>query len=327
MTEHRTVVIGGVDTHGRTHHAAAIDDLGRVLGSREFEVTAAGYNKLLGWLGRFGTLDRVGVEGTGTYGAGLCRFLVDRGVTVIEVERPDRRTRRQHGKSDPIDAEAAARAVLAGTATAPPKTRDGVIEAIRVLRTVRASAVRSRTAAINALHALVITAPDELRSTLDPLSRAALVKTCARLRPDLGQVGDACQATKLAVREIARRIEHLDIEIRGLDTVIVPLVRAAAPNTIALLGIGPDHAAQFLATAGGNPARLRCEAAFAHLCGASPIPASSGRTQRHRLHRGGDRDANRALHLAVVVQLRYCERTRAYVQRRMSFPRSCGHRA
>ena len=268
------------------------------------------------WLDPLGALSQVGVEGTGIFGAGLCRFLVGRGVAVIEVERPYRRTRRQQGKSDPIDAEAAARAVLAGTATASPKNRDGIVESIRVLRTTRSGAVRSRTAAINALHALVITAPDGLRCLLEPFGPAALVKTCTRFRPDTTRPAEVCQATKLAMRELARRVERFDSEIRDLDRVLVPLVRTAAPNTIALLGIGPDHAAQFLITAGGNPARLRSEAAFAHLCGASPIPASSGRTQRHRLHRGGDRSANRALHLAIVVRLRYCERTRAYVQRR-----------
>jgi transposase len=316
MANRTRVVIGGVDTHGRTHHAAVIDRHGRLLADAEFGAHTDGYRQLLGWLRRHGRLCSVGVEGTGTYGAGLTRFLLERGVQVLEADRPDRRTRRRRGKSDPVDAEAAARAVLAGTATALPKRRDGIVEAIRVLRGVRAGAVKARTAAINQLKAAVVTAPAAVREPLDGLSTARQVAACARLRPDRIQLADPAQATKAALRAVAMRILGLEQEIKLADQRLDQLVGKAAPQTLGLMAIGVEHAGQLLVTAGDNPERLRGEASFAHLCGAAPIPASSGRTQRHRLHRGGDRDANRALHLAVVVRMRYCPRTRAYVERR-----------
>ena len=311
-TSKRTrVVIGGVDTHGRTHHAAVIDQQGRLLGDREFPADSGGYRQLLGWLGRHGQLEAVGVEGSGSYGAGLTRLLLDRGVNVVEVDRPDRRTRRQRGKSDPIDAEAAARAVLAGVATAPAKRRDGIVEAIRALRAARSGAIKARTAAINQLKGLLVTAPASVREGLDALPRAALVVTCARLRPDEAALDDPVQGVKAALRAVACRIHQLDEELSQADQRLAALVGRAAPRLLKLHAIGVDHAGQLLTTAGQRPERLRGEAAFAHLCGAAPIPASSGKTHRHRLHRGGDRDANRALHLAVVVRMRWCPRTRA----------------
>jgi transposase len=183
MPNHTRIVIGGVDTHGRTHHAAVLDPQGRLLGDREFPADRDGYRQLLGWLGRHGQVGVVGVEGTGSYGAGLACYLGDQQVRVVKVDRPDRRTRRQRGKSDPIDAEAAARAVLAGTATAAPKRRDGIVEAIPVLRTARRGASKARTAAINQLKALLVTAPAPVREALDDLSTSALVTTCARSDP------------------------------------------------------------------------------------------------------------------------------------------------
>lgn len=310
------VITGGVDTHSRTHQAAVVDALGRILGTAEFEVGADGYRRLLAWLRRHGELRQVGIEGTGTYGAGLCRYLLEEGVSVVEVDRPDRRMRRQRGKSDPIDAEAAARATLAGTATALPKKRGGVVESIRALRAARSGAVKARTAASNGLKAMILTAPTELRAAFDGLGFPALIAICAALRPDRSRLADPTQGTKAGLRSLARRITTLSNEIAELDAALAELVHKAAPRTIALRAIGVDHAGQLLATAGENPERLRSEAAFAHLCGVAPIPASTGRTQRHRLHRGGDRNANRALHLAVVVRMRCCPRTRAYVERR-----------
>jgi transposase len=316
MSERTLIVVGGVDTHGRSHHAAVIDMAGRILGTREFEASIAGYRRLLVWLRRHGELSMIGVEGTGTYGAGLCRYLLSQDACVVEVDRPNRRVRRSRGKSDPIDAEAAARAALAGTATALPKQRNGIVESIRALRVARSGAVKTRTAALNALKATLVTAPAELRQPLDGLPTSALIVACAALRPDGGRLADPVQGTKTALRSLARRIVALEDEIAELDDALSELVHRAAPRTIALLGIGVDHAGQFLVTAGENPERLRSEAAFAHLCGVAPIPASTGRTQRHRLHRGGDRNANRALHLAVVVRLRCCARSRCYVERR-----------
>jgi transposase len=237
-------------------------------------------------------------------------------VRVVEVDRPDRRTRRQRGRSDPIDAKAAARAVLAGVATAAPKRRDGIVESIRALRTARRGAVKARTAAINQLKALLVTAPASLREALDSRSTPALVAVCARLRPDQTALADPAHATKAALAVVAQRIQLLEAEITLADQRLATLVGRAAPRLLQLLAIGNDHAGQLLVTAGQHPERLRGEAAFAHLCGVAPIPASSGKTRRHRLHRGGDRDANKALHLAVVVRMRFCPRTRAYVERR-----------
>jgi transposase len=316
MPKRTRIVIGGVDTHGRTHHAAVLDTQGRLLGDREFPADHSGYRQLLSWLGRHGQVEVVGVEGTGSYGPGLTRYLLDQRVRVVEVDRPDRRTRRQRGKSDPIDAEAAARAVLAGTATAVPKRRDGIVEAIRVLRTARRGASKARTAATNQLKALLVTAPASVREALDDLSASALVTTCARFRPDEADLADPLHASKAALQAVAKRIELLEAEIDLADQRLANLVGRVAPRLLALLAIGNDHAGQLLVTAGQHPERLRGEAAFAHLCGVAPIPASSGKTHRHRLHRGGDRDANKALHLAVVVRMRFCPRTRAYVQRR-----------
>ena len=316
-----TWVTGGVDTHGATHHAAVIDGVGRHLGDAEFPTTPAGYRALRVWLTRHGALGRVGVEGTGAYGAGLARHLRAHGVLVIEVDRPDRKTRRTQGKSDPIDAYAAARSTLNGAANGVPKTRDGQVEAIRTLRVARRSAVKARTQAINALKALVVTAPDPVREALRGMSSTALIATCARLRPgatgtELAAQHDPGAATKTALRALARRHQHLSEEITDLDTDILPLVQATAPALLALHGVGPEVAGQLLASAGDNPDRLRSEAAFAHLCGVAPIPASSGRTNRHRLNRGGDRAANHALHTIVLCRLRYDPRTRAYAARR-----------
>lgn len=311
-------IIGGVDTHATTHHAVILDDIGQSHGSESFPATTAGYSQMLHWMQRHGTIRAVGVEGCGAYGAGLARHLHRHNITVIEVPRPDRRLRRNRGKSDPIDAEAAARAVLSGTATVQPKLADGPIESIRALRVARLGAVKAKTATTNALKALLVTAPEPLRSQLRGLTTVQLVNTCSRFRPDPTDLADPTQATKIAMRSIAIRARHLIDESRALKRQLDTLTRQVAPTTAAVFAIGPETAAALLTTIGDNPDRLRSEAAFAHLCGVAPIPASSGKTIRHRLHRGGDRSANRALHHAIIVRLRYCERTHAYVERRTS---------
>jgi transposase len=316
MTNTGLAVFGGVDTHGRTHHAAAIDSAGRLLGDAEFAATATGYQQLRTWLSAFGRLVKVGVEGTGSYGAGLARHLADHAVEVIEVDRPDRKTRRRQGKSDPIDAIAAARAVVAGTATGAPKTRTGPVEAIRALRVARRGAVKARTAALNQLHGLLVSAPEPLRAELAGISTTELVGRCASFRIDPSRLLEPTIATKAALRAIARRIQALEEEIALADARLRQAVSTVAPRTAALFGAGPDVAGQLLATAGDNPDRLRSEAALAHLTGISPLPASSGRIDRHRLNRGGDRAANSAIHRIVLCRMRYHERTRAYVERR-----------
>lgn len=315
MVETVVEVTGGVDTHRDTHTAAALDARGQLLGSMTFPADRHGQQHLVSWLQHLGSVTAVGVEGTGSYGATLARSLRAANLTVIEVDRPDRRTRRRLGKSDPIDAVAAARAVQAGTATTIPKTRDGVVESIRALHVTRRGAVKARTAAINALQQMVITAPNLLRDQLDGLSSTMLVKTCARLRPG-PDLRDPTQTTKLALRQLARRILMLTAEITDTTAALNTLVQHTAPRLLDQLGVGVDVAAQLLITAGDNPTRLRSDAAFAALCGASPLPASSGRTDRHRLNRGGDRQANCALHRIVLTRMSHHPPTKAYIARR-----------
>jgi len=315
MTQQHRQVTGGVDTHGHTHHAAVIDTMGRHLADREFPATATGYRDLLAWLHTHGELAAVGVEGTGAYGAELARVLTGAGVTVIDVDRPDRKTRRMKGKSDPIDAYAAATAVASGRASGSPKSRIGTVESIRVLRIARRSAVKARTQAINQIRSLLVAAPAALREQVEGLPHADLIRTLARLRP-AADLSMPLNATKAALCRLARRHHALDEEIAELDAQITPLVRQAAPQLLDLFGAGPHTAGQLLVSAGDNPERMRSEAAFAHLTGVAPIPASSGRTHRHRLNRGGDRAANNALHTIVLVRMRYDPRTRAYVERR-----------
>jgi transposase len=316
MTQQATEITGGVDTHKDTHTAAAVDAAGRLLGSVQFPATAAGYVALLAWLRSFGPLVLVGIEGTGVYGAGLAHYLAGQEVAVVEIDRPDRKTRRWQGKSDPVDAEAAARAALTARRTGVPKQRDGQVEALRALRVARRSAVAQRADVQRQIKALVVTAPETLRATLRGLGDRRLISTCAAARPDRARAGDPTMATKLALRALARRHQQLTAEIDDLDTLITPLVEAINPALLTLTGVGPDVAGQLLVTAGQNPQRLRSEAAFAMLCGAAPLPASSGRTHRHRLNRGGDRQANAALHRIVLCRLRWDPRTRAYADRR-----------
>lgn len=309
-------VAGGVDTHQDTHTAAAVDSAGRLLGHATFPATGAGYRALLGWLRGLGTLVVVGIEGTGAYGAGLARHLGREDIEMVEVDRPDRKTRRSAGKSDPLDAEAAARTALARVRTGVPKDREGKVEALRNLRVARRSAVDQRADCQRRIKTLIVTAPEQLRVRLRALSTTKLLRTCADLRPDTQRVGDPQQAAKVALRHLARRHAALTEEIAELDALIEPLVAAINPALLELTGVGADVAGQLLVTAGENTDRLRSEAAFAMLCGVAPIPASSGKTHRHRLNRGGDRQANAALYRVVLCRLRWDPRTQAYMQRR-----------
>jgi transposase len=309
-------VAGGVDTHRDTHTAAVIDITGRSLGARQFPATAAGYRRLLAWLRTFGALQIIGIEGTGAYGAGLARYLAGERVAMVEVDRPDRKTRRFAGKSDPIDAEAAARAALARVRTGVPKDRSGEVEALRNLRVARRSAVDQRADCQRQIKSLIVTAPDPLRDQLRGLTAARLVKASAGLRPDPARVSDPEQAAKTALRSLARRHLALTTEIDDLDALIEPLVTRINPELVTRLGVGADVAGQLLVTAGQNTDRLHSEAAFAMLCGVAPIPASSGKTHRYRLNRGGDRQANAALYRVAISRIRWDPRTRAYLQRR-----------
>jgi transposase len=309
------VVILGVDTHLDFHVAVVVDHLGRRLGEASVPTTVKGYEKLLRWAQDFGPVRCAGVEGTSSYGAGVARHLKATGISVVEVERPKRRHLRRNGKSDPIDAEAAARAVLAGEAVGEPKSADGRVEMIRVLRSARQSAVKARSQAANQLQALRLTAPEEFLNRLRGLSTKELVCVTARFRFG-DDPNDVLTATKFALRSVARRYEALSEEISELDAHLDRLVTQVAPELVSLAGIGTDNAATLLVVAGDNPQRLRSEASFASLCGVSPIEASSGKVVRHRLNRGGNREANRALYMTCLAQMRRDGRTKEYVARR-----------
>ena len=315
MTRTSRVVIGGVDTHKDVHVAAVIDEVGEIIDTASFATSARGCRELASWMRAHGELAKVGVEGTGCYGAGLARLLEDEGVEVVEVNRPNRQARRRRGKSDTVDAEAAARAALNGEATVAPKTKGGLVESIRVLRVAFTSARRARTQVALQIRDLIVTAPDELRAVLGSLTTAERVASCTRFR--LGaDPAEPLAATRLALRTLARRYEALSEEMRELEQVLDELTAKANPALRGVKGVGVDVAAILLTAAGENPDRLRNEAAFAALCGVSPVEASSGKVVRHRLNRSGNRQANHALWRIVMVRLTCDERTKTYAARR-----------
>lgn len=307
-------VVVGVDTHKHFHVAVALNARGERLADLTVAADPGGYEQLLAWAERLGEPRVFGIEGCGSYGQGLVRFLRRHEHRVVEAGRPDRRDRRQNGKSDPLDAENAARAALAGTATAIPKLASGTSEMIREIKIARDTAVKARTQAIITLKALVVTCPDELRHELQPLSKAALRDRCAGLRP--GPINNPLAAAKHALRSLARRWQQLDDEIKTHHELLDELTANAAPQLRAAFGIGVDITAEMLILIGDNPERIRSEPAFAKLCGACPIPASSGATQRHRLNYAGHRQANSALYRSVIVRMRFHQPTIDYVTRR-----------
>ena len=310
-------VTGGVDTHRDVHVAAALDPLGGLLGSESFSTDVAGYKALLGWLTSFGDVTKIGVEGTGSYGSGLARYLHRMGVEVIEVDRPDRQQRRRTGKSDPLDAVEAARAALSGRATGRPKSRDGAVEAIRVLVVAKRSARQARVKALIQMRHLGFTAPEQLRCRLKGLSVPALVAEGTKLRATRS-LDPVTAATKASLSSLAHRVTALDEELAALDERIEALLVATVPELLGLFGVGPDTAAALVMTAGDNPERLRSEAAWAHLCGVSPIPTGSGKKSgKVRAHEGGDRQANSALWRIVMVRIAHDPETQVYFERRV----------
>lgn len=311
-------VIGGVDTHKDLHVAAIVDDADRVLGTSCFSTTRQGYRQMLSWMWSFGELQRIGVESTGSYGAGLLRFMQAAGIEVLEVTAPDRQDRRRRGKNDDLDAQNAAHAAFAGLRTVTPRSRDGMVESLRVLKACRKTAVSARRIALQMIQNTIVCAPDGLRDVLRKMTRMQLVRTLAAWRPDLSAYRDVEAAYRISLKSLARRYLELHDEIADLDAMIGAIVDELAPELVACNGIGQTSAAQLLVTAGDNPERLRSEASFAALCGVSPVPASSGKTIRHRLNRGGDRAANSALHIIAIVRLRTDPRTKAYVAKRLA---------
>jgi transposase len=310
---HRRVVIG-VDTHKYVHVAVALDDFGAKLESRSFAADSAGYGQLLDWAAGLGGKLTFAIEGTGSYGAGLTSAVRRRDIGVIEVMRTDRRDRRLRGKSDTLDAENAARAVLGGHASAIPKSADGAVEMIRQVKVAKDVAVKARTSAMISLKQVLVNAPPQLREELQPLSKMALINRCAGLRP--AQVTTILASSKYTLRAIAKRWLQLNTEITAHEKLLTKLTGQAAPDLTATFAVGPDTAAEMLIVAGDNPDRVRSEPAFAKLCGVAPIPASSGMTTRHRLNRGGHRQANAALYRVVIVRMQHHDPTKAYVARR-----------
>ena len=311
-------VVGGVDTHKDLHVVAVVDEHDHILGSQCFATTRHGFKQMLTWMRSFGQLRRVGVEATGTYGAGLLRYLQAAGVEVLEVTTPDKGDRRKRGKNDDLDAQNAAHAAFAGRRTVTPKSRDGMIESLRVLKACRKTAVAARRVALQMIQNTVVCAPDELRDMLRKLTRMQLIRTLAAWRPDMTDYRKVASAYRIALKSLARRYLELHDEIVDLDTMIAAIVDELAPTLVARNSIGHEFAAQLLLTAGDNSERLHSEASFAALCGVSPVPASSGKITRHRINRGGDRAANSALHIIAIGRLRTDPRTKAYVTRRIA---------
>jgi transposase len=314
-------ITGGIDTHLEVHVAAALDANGGVLGVESFPTTPAGYVGLHAWLGAFGPVDRVGVEGTGAYGAGLARHLRAAGLEVIEVDRPNRQDRRLQGKSDTVDAVEAGPAVLSGRASGVAKTADGNAEAMRALLVAKRSGREARITCLNQLRHLGFCAPDELRERFRGVPRTRLAESAAALRPRADS-DPVLYATKLAMRTLGRRVLTLGEDTEALDAVLAELVTVTAPSLLELYGVGVHTAAILLVAAGDNAERVHSEAAWAHLCGVAPLQASSGKTTRHRLNRGGNRQANHALWRILFTRMGSEPRTRAYVARRIDEGRS-----
>jgi transposase len=318
IVESARPITGGVDTHLDEHVAAVVDGNGGVLQVRSFPADRGGYQSLHSWLMTFGELTRVGVEGTGAYGAGLSRYLQSTGVEVIEVDRPNRQQRRRHGKSDTLDAIEAARAALSGRANGKAKTADGRVEAMRVVLVARRSARNVRIKTLNQIRHLGFTAPDELRERIRAVSTDDLGAHTAALRPGPDSNDVVTYATKLALRTLGRRIVVLDEELKAVDAALGRLVAETAPDLLDVNGVGVNTAAVLLVAAGDNPERVRSEAAFAKLCGVAPLPADTGkRPKHHRLNVGGNRQANHALWRIVFTRMSADPATRDYVERRL----------
>jgi len=313
-----THVIGGVDTHKDLHVAAVVDHCDRVLGTESFPTTRHGYRLMLAWMRAFGDLRRVGVECSGSYGAGLLRYLQAADVAVLEVTAPDKHDRRRRGKNDDYDAESAAHAAFAQRHTVTPRSRDGMAESLRVLRVCRKTAVQARRIALQMIQMTIVCAPDKIRGPLRSMTRMQLIRTLAAWRPDLTAYRQVEEAYRISLKSLARRYLELHDEVSDLDDMIGAIVKDLAPALLAQIAIGLNSAAQLLLTAGDNPDRLKSEASFAALCGVSPVPASSGKTVRHRLNRGGDRAANSAIHIIAIGRLRLDPRSKDYVAKRIA---------
>ncbi|WP_457962603.1 IS110 family transposase [Arthrobacter sp. D1-29] len=315
MTNPYLKVIAGIDTHADTHYVAIIDETGRHLMDKEFPAVGSGYRNIVEFITGFGPVVAAGVEGTGSYGAELARVLTREGFRVLEVMRPNRQGRRLRGKSDALDAYQAAEAALAGRNVATPKSRDGTVESLRVLRAERATAMRARVAVMAQIKSILTAAPEALRAKYRRLARAPMMAALEKTRP-AGNMSDPLITTAAVLKRLAIRYRALDQELAVIDAELDAIVTTHAPMLRDLHGVGTDVASQLLVTVGDNPGRIGTEAQFAALVGVAPIPASSGKTMRHRLSRGGDRRANKAIHHVALVRMMSDTRTKNYVARR-----------
>ncbi|MGZ4660173.1 MAG: IS110 family RNA-guided transposase [Arthrobacter sp.] len=315
MANEQLKVIAGIDTHADTHHVAIITETGAHVADQEFLAVGSGYGKIIAFITRFGPVIAAGVEGTGSYGAELARTLTKEGIQVLEVMRPNRQGRRLKGKSDPLDAYQAAESALAGRGTATPKARDGAVESLRVLRAERSSAMRARVAVMNQVQSILVAAPETLRARYRGLGSAALMAALEKTRP-AGTMSEPSNAAATVLKRLALRYRALHQELALIDAELDALITIHAPMLRDLHGVGTEVASQLLVTVGDNPERIGTEAQFAALVGVAPVPASSGKTTRHRLSRGGDRQANKAIHHVALVRMRNDTRTKTYVARR-----------
>lgn len=315
MTNEDMKVIAGVDTHADTHHVAVINEYGKHLADKKFLAVGSGYREIAEYITSHGPVIAVGVEGTGSYGAELARVLTKEGFLVKEVNRPNRAQRRLHGKSDPLDAYQAAESVLADRGVSAPKTRDGYVEALRVLRTARTSALKARTAVQSQISGVLTAAPEAVRAKYRGQTSDARAKAMAATRPT-GDIADPAIATSVTLKRMGTRYRFLNTEISDTDAELARIIAEHAPALLEINGVGTVVASQLLVTIGDNPERLTSEAQFAALTGTAPIPASSGKTTRHRLSRGGDRAANASIHRIVLVRMSKDPRTRDYVAKR-----------
>lgn len=315
MAKHRLKVIAGIDTHTDTHHVAVISETGEHLADKEFFAVGSGYRTIIEFITTFGTVLAVGVEGTGSYGAEVARVLAREGIQVLEVMRPNRQGRRLHGKSDPLDAYQAAEAALAGSRVSTPKARNGAVEALRVLRAERSTAMRAKVAVMTQIRSILVSAPEALRARYRSMTSTAMIAALEKSRPS-ADVNDPITTTAIVLKRLARRCRALEQELALIDTELDALVTAHAPMLRDLRGVGTDTASQLLVTVGDNPERITTEAKFAALVGVAPVPASSGKTTRHRLSRSGDRQANKAIHHIALVRMSCDARTKTYVSKR-----------
>lgn len=308
----------GIDTHQSTHHVAVIDAEARRVADREFPATRDGYTQIEQWLAGHGEIAVIGIESTSSYGQGITRHLLEAGHRIVEVNQPDVAIRHDQGKTDVIDAYSAARAALTGRANVTPKISTGIVESIRMLMVTRASAIKSRSQAVLQIRDLTTTAPDPIRDQLLPLTGPARAKIAAGYRPDMTRIREPLQAVKYALKSLAQRYQALDAEVRHVDQLLDALVAEAVPTLLSHRQIGTITAGRLVVSAGQNPHRFATEAQFAKLTGTAPLPASSGKTRRYRLNRGGDRQANSALYMIAVGRLKDHEPTRTYMARRLA---------